>query len=200
MRYAMVINLKKCVGCMACTIACKSTNYTGPGIFWNTVKDQEFGKYPLVKRNFLPILCMHCANAPCVEGCPTGASYQREDGIVMIDYDKCVGCKYCIEVCPYGARCFNKTALGYFGPTLTPNEEIGYAKHKIGTVEKCNFCVDRLKEGKEPACVVTCIGKARYFGDLDDPKSEVSKLIILRHGFRLFDELGTNACVYYLPK
>jgi molybdopterin-containing oxidoreductase family iron-sulfur binding subunit len=198
MRYGMVIDLKKCVGCMACTIACKTTNYTRPGIFWNIVKDLEFGRYPSVKRIFLPILCMHCENAPCVEICPTKASYRTDDGIVMIDYDKCIGCKSCIESCPYGARYFNGDPAGYFGLQLTPNEKIGYEQHKIGVVEKCTFCIDRLKQGKQPACVQTCIGKARYFGDLDDPSSEVSKIIRGKFSFRLKEEFGTNPSVYYL--
>jgi molybdopterin-containing oxidoreductase family iron-sulfur binding subunit len=194
----MVIDLKKCVGCMACTIACKTTNHTRPGITWNLVKDLEFGEYPSVRRVFLPILCMHCHDAPCIEGCPTGASHRRKDGIVMIDDDKCVGCRYCVEACPYGARYFNETPHGYFGSELTPEEEIGFQKHEIGVVEKCTFCLDRLEKGKPPICVMTCIGKARYFGDLDDQNSEVSRIIRLKQGFQLLKELGTNPSVYYL--
>lgn len=200
MKYGMVIDLKKCVGCMACTIACKTTNHTRPGIFWNVVKDLEVGKYPSVRRVFLPTLCMHCEKAPCVEVCPTGASHRREDGIVLIDYEKCVGCKACIENCPYGARYFNGDPEGYFGDQLTANEEIGYEQHKVGVVEKCNFCIDRLEQGKEPACVQTCIGRARCFGNLDDSDSEVSKRIKSKHGFQLQKECGTNPSVYYLPE
>jgi len=197
-RYGMVIDLKKCIGCLSCTIACKAENCTQPGIFWNSMKDLEFGKYPLVSRVFLPTLCMHCADAPCVEVCPTGASYQREDGIVLIDDDKCAGCKYCIEACPYGARYFNESAAGYFENELTPNEKLGYQQHKVGVVEKCTLCVHRLAQGKQPACVQVCIGGARYFGDLDDPESEVSRLIALKHGSQLRKELGTDPSVYYL--
>jgi len=200
MRYGMAIDLKKCVGCMACTIACKTTNHTRPGIFWNVVKDLEVGKYPSVRRYFLPILCMHCENATCIEVCPTRASYRRDDGIVVIDYDKCVGCKACIENCPYGARYFNENPDGYFGDQLTISEKIGYEQHKLGVVEKCNFCITRLGQGKEPACVQTCVGKARYFGDLDDPKSEVSKRIKSKRGFQLHKECGTNPSVYYIPE
>jgi len=185
---------------MACTIACKTTNHTRPRIFWNIVKDLEAGKYPLVRRYFLPILCMHCKNAPCIEVCPTGASYRQDDGIVAIDYEKCVGCKSCIENCPYGARYFNGDPGGYFGDQLTTSEKIGYEQHKVGVVEKCNFCIDRLKQGKEPACVQTCVGKARYFGDLDDPKSEVSKLIKSKRGFQLQKECGTDPSIYYIPE
>lgn len=148
----------------------------------------------------MPILCMHCENAPCIEVCPTGASYRRADGIVVIDYDKCVGCKSCIENCPYGARHFNEDPEGYFGNELTINEKIGYEQHKLGVVEKCNFCIGRLEQGKEPACVQTCVGKARYFGDLDDPKSEVSKRIKSKHGVQLQKEFGTNPSVYYIPE
>jgi len=198
MKYVMVIDLKKCVGCMACTIACKTANHTRPGITWNVVKDLEFGEYPMVRRVFLPIICMHCKEAPCIEGCPTGASHRREDGIVLIDDDKCVGCKYCIEACPYGARYFNGTPQGYFGSELTPDEEIGFQEHRMGVVEKCTFCLDRLEKGKSPMCVVTCIGKARYFGDSDDSNSEVSRIIRSKQGFQLLKDLGTNPSVYYL--
>lgn len=198
-RYGIVIDLKKCIGCMACTMACKAENGTRPGIFWNIVIDLEAGQYPAVSRTFLPRLCMHCQKAPCVEVCPTGASHQREDGIVLIDYDKCAGCKYCVEACPYGARYFNSGTGGYFGAELTPNEKFGYQQHKLGVVEKCTLCAPRIEQGKEPACVRTCIGKARYFGDLDDPNSNISQLIRSKHGFQLRGELGTNPSVYYLP-
>lgn len=198
-RYGMVIDLKKCMGCMTCTVACKAENYTHPGIFWNMVKDLEFGKYPKVSRIFLPILCMHCKNPSCVKVCPTGASYQRDDGIVLVDYDKCAGCKACIEACPYGARYFNKGTAGYFKEGLTPSETIGYSSHKKGVVEKCTFCVHMTESGRKPACVAACTGKARYFGDLDDQNSEVSKLITSRHGYQLQKELGNDPSVFFLP-
>ena len=198
MKYGMVIDLKKCIGCMGCTVACKVENVTRPGIFWNTVKDMEFGKYPAVTRIFLPVQCMQCENAPCIEVCPTRASYRRDDGIVMIDPDKCSGCGYCIEACPYGSRYLNDEAGGYFGKTLTPNEELGYRKHKLGIVEKCTFCTHLLEQGKEPICVRTCVGKARYFGNLDDPNSEISHLIRTRDGFLLQPDLRTKPSVYYL--
>jgi Fe-S-cluster-containing dehydrogenase component len=198
-RFGMVIDLKKCIGCHACTIACKAENSTKPGIFWNRVYDQEFGKYPLVRRRFLPVLCMHCENAPCIEVCPTGASYKRDDGIVLIDQDKCVGCKYCILACPYGARYYNNGKEGYFGTEFTAEENIGYPSHKLGIVEKCTFCLHRIEQGKEPACVQTCPPKARYFGNLDDPNSHISQLIRSKQGFQLFRGLDTNPCVYYLP-
>lgn len=198
MRYGMVIDLKKCIGCMACTVACKVENNTRPGVFWNTVKDLESGEYPAVTRVFLPVPCMQCEKAPCIEGCPTGASYRRDDGIVMIDPDKCSGCGYCVEACPYGARYLNKDSGGYYGNILTPNEKLDYRQHKPGIAEKCTFCVHLLEQDKEPICVRTCVGKARYFGDLDDPDGEVCQLIDTRHGFQLSKDLKTNPSVYYL--
>lgn len=198
MRYGMVIDLKRCVGCMACTIACKVANGTRPGIFWARVEDQITGKYPSVNRSFLPLICMQCENPACVDVCPTGASYKREDGIVLIDYDKCMGCRYCVIACPYDARYFNGNTTGYFGAELTPYEETKYQKHSVGVVEKCTFCIDRIEKGKQPLCVETCITKARHFGDLDDPKSEVSQLIRSRHGQQLHPEFDTEPSVYYL--
>ncbi len=197
-RYGMVIDLKRCIGCHACTIACKAKNSTKPGIFWNRVWDEEIGEYPSVTRYFLPRLCMHCQNAPCIDQCPTGATYREKDGLVMIDYDKCAGCKYCVLVCPYGARYFNERKTGYFGVSLTPAEQLGYQKRRLGVVEKCDFCIDIVKQGQEPACVHVCPTEARHFGNLDDPDSEVSKLIRSKHGFQLHEELETDPSVYYL--
>jgi molybdopterin-containing oxidoreductase family iron-sulfur binding subunit len=199
-RYGMIIDLKRCIGCHTCTIACKIENSTRPGIFWNKVADWEEGTYPLVSRHFLPTLCMHCDNPCCVEVCPTGASYQREDGIVLVDYDKCVGCGYCIVACPYGARYRNEERRGYFGAELTPNEELGYKQHQVGVTEKCTFCVKRVEAGEEPACVQACPTEARIFGDLADPYSKVCQLIRSRHGFQLLQELDTGPAVYYLSE
>ncbi len=198
-RFGMVIDLKECLGCQACTVACKVEHGTPPGIFWNRVTEIEEGEYPAVRKYFLPRLCMHCKNPSCVEVCPTGASHQREDGIVLIDHEKCMGCKYCIVACPFGARYFNEENRGYFGDGLTPYEKVMYREHQTGVVEKCNFCVERLDAGQQPACVGTCIARARYFGDLDDPDSEVSQLIRRKHGYRLLEELDNSPSVYYLP-
>ena len=196
----MVIDLKRCFGCHSCTIACKVENYTGPGIFWCQVSDEEVGTYPQVKRYFLPKLCMHCADAPCVDVCPTGASYKRGDGIVLVDYEKCVGCGYCIVACPYGARFRNTQRQGYFGNELTPQEELGYGDHHVGVAEKCTFCAHRLESGREPACVRVCPTDARIFGDLEDPGSPISQIISSKNGFRLLPDLGTEPSVFYLPE
>jgi Fe-S-cluster-containing dehydrogenase component len=196
-RYGMVIDLNKCIGCHSCTVACKVENSTHPGVFWNRVEDVEAGKYPSVRRLLLPRACMHCQDSPCVDVCPTGASYQHNDGIVLVDYDKCIGCKACMAACPYQARYYNNETAGYFAGHSTPNEKLGFSNHKIGTVEKCNFCIHRVEKGLEPACVVACLAKARYFGDLDDPHSQVAELVA-KNGFQLLAELGTNPSVYYL--
>jgi molybdopterin-containing oxidoreductase family iron-sulfur binding subunit len=196
----MVIDLKRCIGCYACQIACKAEHTTPPGVLYARVVKRELGKYPNVRRISLPVLCMHCAEPPCVEVCPTGASAKGADGIVAVDADKCVGCRYCMMACPYGARYFHAEERAYFpGQGLTPNEERGYRDHPTGVVEKCDFCRHRLGNGALPACVANCPAVARYFGDLDDPKSEVSRLIRDRGGFQLRPELGTNPSVYYLP-
>jgi len=198
-RYGMVIDLNRCIGCHACAMACKAENGTPPEVWWSKVLTQEIGKFPNASMDFLPLLCMHCENAPCVGVCPTGASYKRPDGIVAVDYDKCMGCKYCQVACPYDARSLVDEIKPYYSEFgFTPYEELMYQKHQAGVVEKCNFCVERVERGEEPACVTTCPAYARHFGDLDDPNSEVSKLIAQRNGYQLMPELGTNPSVYYL--
>ena len=198
MRYGLVIDVQKCIGCNACTMACKAENGTPQGVWWSKVLVKEVGKFPNTSLAFTPMLCMHCANPPCVEVCPTGASFKRADGIVVVNYEQCMGCRYCEAACPYGARTFLDTIRGYYDKGLTPYEQVMYTKHQAGVEEKCNFCMDRVAQGKEPACVATCPAYARFFGDLDNPNSEVSKLIARRHGVQLMPELGTNPSVYYL--
>ncbi|WP_324716123.1 4Fe-4S dicluster domain-containing protein [Carboxydochorda subterranea] len=200
MRYGMVIDLARCIGCQSCTAFCKVKNGTPPGVFLSKVLVHEVGRYPNTQVVYQPMLCMHCEQAPCVQVCPTGASYKRPDGIVAVDADRCMGCRYCVAACPYGARSFVESLQPYYpGFEPTPYEKVAHANHQAGVVEKCNFCMDRIERGEEPACVQTCPAKARTFGDLDDPNSEVSKLIARRHGYQLLAELGTNPSVYYLP-
>ncbi len=194
----MVIDLKRCIGCHACTVACKLENATPPGVFWTRVLEIETGKYPLAKRSFVPMLCNHCQDPPCLRACPSGATTQREDGVVLVDADLCIGCKACMEACPYEARFFLDEIRPYYPAGFTPFEEVGYKRHQKGTVTKCSFCHERLERGLLPACVETCPAVARTFGDLNDPDSEVSRLIRKRHASQLRPELGTSPSVYYI--
>jgi phenylacetyl-CoA:acceptor oxidoreductase subunit 1 len=215
-RWGMAIDLKRCIGCMACVMTCKLENFTPPGIFWNKLYDYEIGEYPSVTRRFLTVPCMHCEKPSCVEVCPTGASIQREDGIVYVDYSKCIGCGYCVVACPYKARTQYKEEKSYYAePTLRdkfPYElRAEYQRFKVGTTTKCTFCMDRINSGMSmglkpgldpeatPICVINCPTVARTFGDLDEPGSEVSRLITGRKGYRLLEELGTEPSVWYLP-
>lgn len=198
MRLGMVIDLRRCIGCYGCQAVCKAENGTPPGIFWARVAQGETDSP--ARRFILPVLCMHCQDPPCLKACPTGATQQRQDGVVFVDAEKCVGCRVCLMVCPYQARYFNPKVREYYpGKGLTLYERWAYRKHPTGVVEKCDFCRGRLEQGKEPACVANCMAKARYFGDLEDPQSEVSRLIRQKGGYQLHPELGTNPSVYYLP-
>lgn len=200
MRWGMVIDLKRCIGCYGCQLSCKAENGTPPGVFFARVLKHEEGQFPTVRQLFLPVLCNHCEDPPCVEVCPTGATFKsKEDGIVDIDPDMCVGCRSCMMACPYGNRYINDKPQHYFPDGPTPFEQQRTARHQIDVVMKCNFCRDRVKAGKQPACVANCPTVARIFGDLDDPNSEVSRLIKDRGGFPLHPELGTRPSVYYLP-
>jgi len=200
MRYGMVVDLERCAGCQACTVACKEENATAPGIFWNRVYDAEGGVYPNVRRVFLPRPCMHCENASCLEVCPTGATYRAQGGIVLVDQDKCIGCKACMLACPYNARSFYGEEGSYFKKGTYPELHEPHQIHQVGVVEKCTYCSHRVDEGLEPACVIACPTNARHFGDLDDINSEVSKLIRDKYAFQLFPELGTNPSTWYLSR
>ncbi|ALG67939.1 4Fe-4S dicluster domain-containing protein [Beggiatoa leptomitoformis] len=200
MKLGLVIDLDVCVGCHACSVACKQWNTSGTtgaltdynpygkdpsGVWFNRVRQYEVGDFPHNKTVNFPMSCMHCEVAACVTVCPTGASYKRaEDGIVLVDQDKCMGCNYCSWACPYGARELDAVD---------------------GTMKKCTLCIDRIydtalsPEDRQPACVVTCPAHARYFGDFADENSKVSQLVSERAGYQLMPEMGYQPTNHYLP-
>ena len=194
---ALIIDLNVCVGCSACVTSCKEWNTSGPagfmsddnpyqkdptGTFFNRVQTYEVGEFPKTETVHFPKSCLHCEEPPCVPVCPTGASYKRElDGIVLVDYDKCIGCKYCSWACPYGAR------------EIDEHQKV---------MKKCTLCVDRIydetlpESERKPACPTN----ARLFGDVHDADSEVSELIRDAGGYQLMPEWGTQPSNHYLPR
>ena len=204
----MVIDLRRCAGCQTCTIACKQEHSLPPGIFWRYVVDLEVGKYPDVRRSFLPMGCMHCGDPPCVPVCPTGASKKREDGVVWIQHDLCVGCGYCAVACPYQARHLIEDEQSYF-LAPTPSETKTRDPERHGVMTKCTFCMHRLDkasgEGRpgidpefSPVCSTSCIANAIQFGDLNNRDSVVCRLLKDHKAERLLEELGTDPSVYYI--
>ena len=201
-RWGMVLDLKRCIGCNACTIACKMENSTPEGVLFTKTVSEEIGTYPNVTRAYIPLICNHCEDAPCERVCPTGATYTTDDGIVMVDENKCIGCGACHTACPYKNRFkLHKEPFedGLFKQgELTPFEKQGYPRYVIGTAVKCTFCHERVAEGLDPACVNTCPTEARIFGDLDDPRSDVRKLIQARKGYQPLAQFNTKPKVFYV--
>ena len=195
-RYAMVIDLNTCVGCNACMAACSMENQTPvwKGKWRTWVHDKEIGTAEDITRRFFPRLCNHCSNPPCMTVCPTGATYQTDNGIVHVDDATCMGCGACAMACPYEAR----YAITYSDIDMG-REFFGHdSRRKHPSVDKCDFCADQVARGKKPACVETCVGESRMFGDLDDPSDHVAQLVASGVAQPLLPHLGTHPNVYYI--
>ena len=176
-RFVMVIDTKKCVGCQDCVIACKTENQVPEGFSRDWLAYETIGKFPNLNMEIRTERCNHCDNPPCVFCCPTGASHISDmGGIILVDHDKCIGCKACVAGCPYGARFI----------------------HPEGFASKCTFCVHRVEKGDDPACVSVCPTNCMYFGDLDDKESKVSKLLQERKYHSIIPEAGTKPHIFYL--
>ncbi len=207
-RWVMVIDLGKCVGCDYCVHACQAVNDTRPGHLWNI---RETDETPLGNTFHVTRPCLHCNNPPCVEVCPVHATYSRPDGIVVMDYDKCIGCRYCQVACPYEARTFNWEERTDENPMVPEFGRPEVERRPRGVVEKCTFCIHRIDAGlaqglmpgvdeaATPACVNICPVTARWFGDINDPNSEVAQIINNTPTLRLREDLGTDPNVYYIP-
>lgn len=221
-QWAMVIDLAKCIGCHACTIACVSENKLPPGVVYRPVIEQELGTYPNVRRRFVPSPCVQCQKPPCVAVCPVQATYKDDHGVTVMRYERCIGCRYCLAACPYGARTsdfgewYTKDTPEAAGTIVggaavaaatesQPAAEYGKAWRRredrgspVGNARKCHFCLHRLEVGALPACVTACIGRATIFGDRLDPGSLVASMMHQARAYRSKEELGTNPAVYYL--
>lgn len=229
-RWGMVIDQNRCIGCWTCAVGCKEMNNEPLGFWWNRILtaapgettgesnaalanpasdniDVPHGTYPNVEMAYLPVACQHCDDAPCVKVCPVGATFKQEDGTVLVDYERCIGCRYCMAACPYGIRVFN-----WGDPEQPVDFTVGYGKdYRVdgrlvftpdrprGVVEKCTLCVELIGEGTDPFCVQVCPVGARVFGDLADPHSEVAQLVDEAGATQLLPDLGTDPRIFYLP-
>ncbi|HZO62239.1 MAG TPA: 4Fe-4S dicluster domain-containing protein [Gaiellaceae bacterium] len=229
-RWAMVIDQNRCVGTWTCAVGCKEINNEPLGFFWNRILtaapgettgesspalappasdeiDVPHGTFPNVEMAYLPVACQHCTHAPCVKVCPVGATFRRDDGTVLVDYERCIGCRYCMAACPYGIRIFNwgdaeqpvDFTVGYSKDYRTDGRLVYTPNRPRGVVEKCTLCVERIDDGEVPFCVQVCPTGARIFGDLDDPESEVEQLVAEEGTTQLLGDLGTDPRIFYRP-
>jgi molybdopterin-containing oxidoreductase family iron-sulfur binding subunit len=200
--WSMVFDLKRCIGCNACVLACKTENALPEDVFFTRTFVVEVGTFPNVKRYFIPTLCNQCEDAPCERACPSGATWTRADGIVMVDEEKCIGCSACAVACPYDNRTQltrERLAGSYFGAgALAAFEKPREERWKPGIVTKCDFCSRRVDKGLQPACVVSCPTDARIFGDASDPNSAPARLIRARNGKPPLPEKNTKPRVFYV--
>jgi molybdopterin-containing oxidoreductase family iron-sulfur binding subunit len=201
----MAIDKTRCVACNNCAMACKVENNLPDGVWWNracTIGGEEMytpaGEYPdNLTMGFYTLACQHCVNPACVAVCPVEAIERREDGIIAQDNEKCIGCKLCIEACPYqGVRTYIDGEPRYHLDFAVGDKDA--LPHHPNVVEKCQLCVHRIDRSERPACVDICRAMARFFGDLDDPESEISRLIASREHEQLLVEQGTGPNVYFL--
>lgn len=211
-RWGMVIDLRKCMGCEACAVTCKETNQVPPG-HWRQVVGGKVN-HQSGQRMFLPMSCMHCSDPPCMEVCPTTATYRRPDGIVDVNYDLCIGCGYCVVACPFLARTISHNAFDFDphveGPIVPGKNGATANVDRVGVCTKCDFCLPRIEAGlaqglqpglhpeASPACTNACTAQALHFGDFDDPDSHVSKLVKENQTARLQETLGTDPAIYYI--
>lgn len=229
-KWAMVIDQNRCIGCWTCAVGCKEINNEPLGFWWNRVLtaapgettgessealsdpasdniDVPHGTFPDVEMAYMPVACQHCTDAPCVKVCPVGATFRRDDGTVLVDYERCIGCRYCMAACPYGIRVFNwgdaqqpvDFTVGYGKDYRTDGRLVFTPDRPRGVVEKCTLCVERIDVGEQPFCVEVCPVGARVFGDLNDKESDVAQLVDDGGATQLLPDLGTDPRIFYLP-
>ncbi len=222
-RWAMLIDTRKCVGCHACTIGCIAENKLPPGVVYRPVMTETTGSFPNVRMKFTPRPCMQCEEPSCVPVCPVHATWRRPDGIVVVDYDRCIGCRHCLIACPYGARTSDfghsykdgaavgagqepERPLQGNVPAWEEKSSCEYGKEwdrsghgsPVGNARKCHFCLHRLEVGELPMCVSTCIGRATYFGDKNDEEALLSRLLREHDTHKLLEHRKTRPAVEYI--
>lgn len=209
-RWGFVIDLSKCLGCECCTVNCQQVHDLLPGQAWRKVSGTQKTFDATIRQIFLSMACMHCANPPCLEVCPTGATFQHPEGIVDIRPDRCMGCGYCVVACPYQARTIQHVKPPIASPPSASSADNHHASPDPGTCTKCNLCWPRLEAAAErghapgshpdatPVCVNSCLAGALAFGDLADPESEVSRRLRKYEAARLHEYLGTDPAVYFI--
>ena len=200
-KWGMAVDTERCIGCWSCAVICKSENDVPLGMWWNRILTSgddldtpHTTEHGGLEMHWVPLACQHCEDAPCAKVCPTSATFTDPEGVVLVNAKDCIGCRYCMAACPYGVRVFN-----WGEPARAPEFDHGMVEPRpVGTVEKCTFCVHRLKEGQVPSCVWSCPAQARVFGDLNDEDGRLVRLIKDRGGEHMLEDKGTKPKVTYL--